>query len=105
MDCEQERRDKRGETIPLVGSHSQWENSTNKHRDSNDREHHRWPPEFNPNPKPVAFRMQGSRVAEGRVAKNCKDRFKISKTNPAPGRITNEPKRVMKNWPPEVAGG
>src|SRR6266550_4933429 len=102
MDCEQQRRDERGETIPLVGSHSQWENSTNKHRNTNDRERQRWPPEFGPKPKPVAFRMQGSRAAERSVAKNCKDRFQISKTDAAPGRITNESKRVMKNSPPEI---
>src|SRR5436309_9631483 len=102
MECEQERGDKGGETIPLVGSLSQRENSTNKQGDTDDREQHRRPPEFSPKPKPVAFRMQGSRAAEGSVTKNCKDRFEISKTDSAPGRITNESKRVMKNLPPEI---
>src|SRR6266700_4053163 len=102
MDRKQKRGDKGGETITLVGSHSQWENSTNKQRDTEDREHHRRPTEFRPKPKPVAFRMQGSRAAERSVTKNCKNRFEISKTDSAPGRITNESKRVMKNSPPEI---
>src|SRR6266536_222033 len=102
MEREQERGDKGAETIPLVGSLSQRENSTNKQGDTADREQHRRPPEFRPKPKPVAFRMQGSRAAERRVMKNCKDRFEISKTDPAPGRIMNEAKRVMKNSPPEI---
>ena len=91
-----------GETITLVGSHSQRENSTNKQGDADDREHHRGPTEFRPKPKPVTFRMQGSRVAERSVTKNCKYRFEISKTDATPGRITNESKRVMKNSPPEI---
>src|SRR6266699_1980705 len=102
MDREQERGDKRGEAITLVGSLSQRENSTNKQRDTDDREHHRQPTEFRPKPKPVAFRMQGSPIAERSVTKNCKDRFEICQTDPAPGRITNESKRVMKNSPPEI---
>src|SRR6266700_4872771 len=104
MDREQERSDKSGETITLVGSLSQRENSTNKQGDTDDREHHCRPTEFRPKPKPVAFRMQGSRVAERRVTKNCKNRFEIPKTDPAPGRIMNEAKRVMKNSPPEIRG-
>jgi hypothetical protein len=102
MDREQERGDKRGETVTLVGSYSQRENSTNKERYTNDREYHRRPTEFRPKPKPIAFRMSGWPVAERSVTKNCKDRFEISKTDPAPGRITNESKRVMKNLPPEI---
>src|SRR5678815_2164518 len=102
MDREQQRSDKRGETITLVGSFSQRENAADKQRDTDDREHHRRPTEFRPKPKPVAFRMQGSRVAKRSVTKNCKDRFEISKTDPAPGRITNESKRVMKNSPMEI---
>src|SRR6266700_693419 len=102
MDREQERSDKSGETITLVGSLSQRENSANKQGDTGDREHHCQPTEFRPKPKPVAFRMQGSRVAERSVMKNCKDRFEISKTDSAPGRITNQTKRVMKNSPPEI---
>src|SRR6266513_1226663 len=100
MEREQERSDKGGETITLVGSLSQRENSTNKQGDTDDREQHRRPPEFRPKPKPVAFRIQGSRVAERRVMKNCKDRFEISKTDSAPGRITNEANRVMIRLPP-----
>src|SRR6266481_2632665 len=101
MDREQEQGDKRGKTITLVGgSYSQRENSINKERYTNDREQHRRPTEFRPNPKPIAFRMSGWPVAERRVTKNCKDRFEISKTDPAPGRITNESKRVMKILPP-----
>src|SRR5436309_10725230 len=46
--------------------------------------------------------MQGSRAADGSVTKNCEDRFEISKTDSAPGRIMNESKRVMKNLPPEI---
>ena len=46
IDRKQERGDKRGETITLVGSYSQRENSTNKERYTNDREYHRWPTEF-----------------------------------------------------------
>src|SRR4029453_8240013 len=102
MEREQERGDKGGETITLVGSFSQRENSADKQRDTDDREHHRRPPEFSPKPKPVAFRMQGWRVAKRSVTKNCRDRFEISKTDPAPGRITNESKRVMKNSPLEI---
>src|SRR6266516_721940 len=102
MDREQERGDKRGETITLVGSSSQRDNSTNKQRDTQDREHHRRPTEFRPKPKPVAFRMQGSRVAERSVTKNCKNRFEISKTDSAQRRITNDSKCVMKNSPPEI---
>src|SRR5204862_5216564 len=102
MDRKQERGDKRGETITLVGPHSQRENSINKQRDTNDRKHHSWPPEFRPKPKPVAFRMQGALVATRTATKNCKDRFEISKADPAPGRITNESKRVVKNAPPEI---
>src|SRR6266480_3744402 len=102
MDREQEHGDKRGETITLVGSHSQRENSTNKERDTNDREHHRWPPEFHPKPKPVVFWLQRSLVAKRSATKNSKDRFEISKTDPAPGRITNESKCVMKNSPLEI---
>ena len=43
MDREQERGDKRGETITLVGSYSQPENSTIKERYTNDRKYHRRP--------------------------------------------------------------
>jgi len=57
MNRKQERGDKRGETIALVGSLSQRENSTDKQRDTEDREHHPRPTEFRPKPKPVAFRM------------------------------------------------
>src|SRR6266576_1801001 len=96
MDREQERGDKRGEAITLVGSLSQRENSTNKQRDTDDREHHRQPTEFRPKPKPVAFRMQGSPVAERSVTKNCKNRFEISKTDPAPGLISNMLQRAMR---------
>src|SRR5206468_4070284 len=71
-------------------------------RDTDDDQHHGWPAEFSPKPKPVAFRMRGSRVAEGSVTTNCKDRFEISKTDSTPGRIANESKRVMKNLPPEI---
>jgi hypothetical protein len=102
IDRKQERSDKRRETITLVGSRSQRENSTGKQRDTDDDKHHGWPPEFSPKPKPVTFRMEGSRADEGSVTKNCKDRFEISKTDPAPGRITNESKRVMKNLRPEI---
>ena len=102
MEREQKRGDKGGETITLVGSLLQWENSTNEQGDTDDREHHRRPTEFRPKPKPVAFRMQGSPIAERSVTKNCKDRFEISQTDPAPGRITNESKRVMKNSTPEI---
>src|SRR5205823_14003993 len=97
MDREQERSDKRGETITLVGSLSQRENSANKQGDTDDREHHRRPTEDRPKPKPVAFRMQGSRVAERSSTKNYKDRFGMSKTDPAPGQITNESKRAKKH--------
>src|SRR5437773_1311738 len=102
MEREQERGDKRGETITLVGSLSQRENSTNKQRDTGDRQHHRRPTKFSPKPKPVAFRIQRSRAAKRSVTENCKDRFEISKTDPAPGRITNESKSVMKNLPREI---
>src|SRR5882724_3474121 len=102
IDRKQDRSDKRGETITLVGSRSQRENSTSKQRNTDDDQHHGWPAEFSPKPKPVAFRMQGSRVAQGSVTKNCKDRFEIPKTDSAPGRIANESKRVMKNLPPEI---
>src|SRR5207244_12187590 len=95
-------RDQSAETITLVGSPSQRESSTNKQRNTDDDKHQGWPSEFSPKPKPVAFRMQGSRAAEGSVTKNCKDRFEISKTNSAPGRITDESQRVMKNLPPEI---
>ena len=95
IDCKKEDCYERGETITLVGSRSQWESSTNKQRDTADDKHHAWPPEFSPKPKPVAFRMQGWCAAEGSVTKNCKDRFEISKTNPAPRRITDESQRVM----------
>src|SRR6266481_1531781 len=104
IDRKQERSDKRGETIALVGSRSQWENSTGKQFDTGDDKQHGWPPDFSPKPKPIAFRMQGSRVAEGSVTKNCKDRFEISKTDSTPRGITNESKRVMKNLPPEIRG-
>src|SRR5438094_4877399 len=100
MEREQKRGDKGGETITLVGSLLQRENSTNKQGDTDDREHHRRPTKFRPKPKPVAFRMQGSRAADRSVTKNCKNRFGISKTDPAPGRIMNKSKRVMKNSPP-----
>jgi hypothetical protein len=46
--------------------------------------------------------MRGWSLAERGVTKNCKNRFEISKTDPEPGRITNESKRVMKNLPPEI---
>src|SRR4029453_4656969 len=73
MDRKQERGDKGGETITLVGSHAQRENSINKQRDTNDRKHHRWPPEFRPKPNPVAFRRKGPRGARRSPTKNCKD--------------------------------
>src|SRR4029450_8665736 len=102
MDREQKCGDKCGQTVTLVGSRSQRENSTNKQGDTDNRKHNRGPTEFRPKPKPVAFRMQRSRTTERRITKNCKNRFEISKTDPAPGRITNESKRVMKNLPPEI---
>src|SRR4051794_8061893 len=89
IDRKQERSDKRGETITLVGSRSQWESSTNKQRNTDDDKDQGWPAELSPKPKPVAFGMKGSRAAERSVTKNCKDRFEISKTNPAPGRTTD----------------
>ena len=95
IDRKQEGGYKRGETITLVGSRSQRESSTHKQRNTGDDKHQAWPAEFSPKPKPVAFRMQGSRAAEGSVTKDCKDRFEISKTDPAPGRILNESQRVM----------
>src|SRR4030095_6508604 len=102
MEREQERGDKGGETITLVGSLPQRENSTSKQHDTENCEHDRWPPEFSPKPKPVALRRQGWPVVERSVTKNCRDRFEISKTDPAPRRITNESKRVMKNLPSEI---
>src|SRR6267154_1767284 len=102
IDRKQEGCYKRGETIALVGSRSQRERSTYKQRNTDDDKHQGWPSEFSPKPKPVAFRMQGARAAEGSVTKNCKDRCEISKTDPAPRRITDESQRVMKNLPPEI---
>src|SRR5258708_10634148 len=102
IDRKQDGSYKRSKTITLVGSRSQRESSTSKQRNTDDDKHEGWPFEFSPKPKPVAFRMQSARAAEGSVTKNCKDRFEISKTDPAPGRITDESQRVMKNLPPEI---
>src|SRR5947207_14025432 len=101
MDREQERSDKRGETITLVGSLSQRENSANKQGNTDDREHDRRPTEVSPKPKPVAFRMQGSRVAGRRITKNCEEQFEIANKDPAQVRITHDPKRVVENSPRE----
>ena len=61
MDREQERGDKRGETITLVGSYSQRENSTNNERYTNDRE---VPPPANRVPsKAKANRFPDERLA------------------------------------------
>ena len=102
VNCEQESRDKGGEPVALIRSFLQRKNSANQQGQAHDCDRHGRPSHFTPKPKPIAFRMQGARVAKRGVTKNCKDWLEIYQTDSAPGRIPDQFKGIAKYPPPEI---
>src|SRR5229473_2382332 len=89
MQREQDRGDKRGEAITLIGSFPQRKYFPNNKDEAGDHENNSNPAKLSPQPQPIALGMDRATVAVGSSAENREDVFKIAKTDPNPGRIAD----------------